>query len=192
MALGHVVGHGGVRMDPAKVSAIMEMAPPTNVKQLQRFLGMCAFYSWLLEDLSRMANPLHDLTLLSAEWVWGPPQEAAFRELRGALARHVVMMAPDMQRPFLVVTDASLDGFAAILAQRDEQGIERPVRFWSKRTSACQRNWSATHLECGAVVLAMREFAHYLGYGLPFAVVTDHQALEAVLSLPNPKGKIAR
>ena len=42
--LGHVVQAGGVSPDPAKVEAIMKLAPPVDVSQLRSFLRCCNFY----------------------------------------------------------------------------------------------------------------------------------------------------
>ncbi len=42
--LGHIVSEEGCRPDPSNVEAIKTMKPPTNVKEVRRFLGMCGFY----------------------------------------------------------------------------------------------------------------------------------------------------
>ncbi len=42
--LGHIVSEEGFRPDPCNVEAIVNMKPPTNVKETQRFLGMTGFY----------------------------------------------------------------------------------------------------------------------------------------------------
>ncbi len=192
VALGHVVSATGTRTDPAKVAAVLRMPAPTDVKGVQRFLGMCGFYGWMMEDMSRTAAPLHDLTHIGAEWKWGVAQERAFQSLKQKLVDVCDMVAPDPEAEIVLVTDASADGFAAVLAQRGSDGRERPIRFFSRRTTPTQRKWSATHLECGAVVLAFREFGAYLSHGRPFVVVTDHQALQSVLHSKDPKGRIAR
>ena len=38
--LGHVIDKSGIRADPCKTSAILQMKPPNNVSELRRFLGM--------------------------------------------------------------------------------------------------------------------------------------------------------
>ncbi|KAK3729801.1 hypothetical protein QZH41_003408 [Actinostola sp. cb2023] len=38
--LGHVIDESGIRPDPTKIKAIVDMAEPTNVSELRRFLGM--------------------------------------------------------------------------------------------------------------------------------------------------------
>ena len=38
--LGHVIDVDGIRADPEKTKAIVDMSPPTSISELRRFLGM--------------------------------------------------------------------------------------------------------------------------------------------------------
>ena len=40
--LGHIVSHNQVRMDLAKVEVIIEWPIPTNVHEVQSFMGLCS------------------------------------------------------------------------------------------------------------------------------------------------------
>lgn len=42
--LGYLVTSEGIKADRKKMDAIMEMNPPTNVKELKSFLGMTSYY----------------------------------------------------------------------------------------------------------------------------------------------------
>ena len=42
--LGTIVGNGELRMDPAKVSTVMDWPAPKNKKGVQSFIGFCNFY----------------------------------------------------------------------------------------------------------------------------------------------------
>ena len=50
--LGHIISSDGVRADPDKVKAIVDMQVPTSKKELMRFLGMLTYLSKFLPDLS--------------------------------------------------------------------------------------------------------------------------------------------
>ena len=43
--LGHIVSKDGLKADPAKCKAIQEWPLPTNLGELQSFLGMANYYS---------------------------------------------------------------------------------------------------------------------------------------------------
>ena len=38
--LGHVINENGISADPQKTAAITDMAAPTNISELRRFMGM--------------------------------------------------------------------------------------------------------------------------------------------------------
>jgi hypothetical protein len=42
--LGHVISAGGVSVDPDKVRDILNWMPPTNVSEIQSFLGLVGYY----------------------------------------------------------------------------------------------------------------------------------------------------
>ena len=42
--LGHRVSTKGIEVDPAKVSTIEKLPPPTNVKGIRSFLSYAGFY----------------------------------------------------------------------------------------------------------------------------------------------------
>ena len=67
--LGTIVGNGELRMDPAKVSTVMDWPVPRNKKDVQSFIGFCNFYQRFIKDFSKIARPLTQLTG-STPWVW--------------------------------------------------------------------------------------------------------------------------
>ena len=70
-------------------------------------------------------------------------------------------------------------------------GEERPIAYFSKRLLLAVENYSASELECLAIVKAIDHFTIHL-LGKPFTVVTDHRAL-ATLQTPNKlNGRLMR
>ena len=65
-------------------------------------------------------------------------------------------------------------------------GAELPVGFYSRQLRDAETRYSATELECLAVVEAVGHFELHL-HGRPFKVETDHRALELLLSSLNRK-----
>ena len=52
--LGHIVGIDGVKIDPEKTIAIKVRLPPTNLKQLQSFLGLCNYYRKFVKKFAKV------------------------------------------------------------------------------------------------------------------------------------------
>ena len=58
--LGHVISAQGVQMDMTRVNAIMHWPHPTNLVELQNFLGLAGFYRKYVHNYARIAIPLID------------------------------------------------------------------------------------------------------------------------------------
>jgi hypothetical protein len=60
--LGHVIGHGTVRPDPAKIQVIKNWPIPRNLKGLQVVLDLVNFFRDHVDKLSCIAAPLTNMT----------------------------------------------------------------------------------------------------------------------------------
>ena len=72
---GHRVGKNGIKSDPKKLGAIVELSPPTSVSELRRLLGMINYLGKFLPDLSTVLQSLNDLLKESSTWVWARPKQ---------------------------------------------------------------------------------------------------------------------
>ena len=88
----------------------------------------------------------------------------------------------EIDRLFRLITDASVDGLGAVIEQMQPDQSNRPLCFLSRSTLPNERNWSATELECAAIVWAVMK-NRQLFYGISFVVVSDHQPLKNLESL---------
>jgi len=211
--LGHIVSEKGIATDPAKISAISEFRvvdlmeedgkTPSPMK-IRSFLGMANYYSHFIEGLSALAKPLFKLTAgqkirkkggkdrssfpkpkrLSPE-DWTAECDLAVEKIKQSLTDTAILAHPDFKRPFLLSTDASMDGLGAVLSQIPEgEKKPRPVAFASKTLSRAQSRYPAHRLEFYALKWAVCEkFAHWLK-GTKFTVLTDNNPLTYIMSKP--------
>ncbi|KAG1239029.1 hypothetical protein G6F35_000323 [Rhizopus arrhizus] len=185
--LGFLVSGHGIRSDPSKVEVIKTWPTPSSVKQVQRFLGFCAFYHRFIANLSTMAKPLYKL-LKKEERVfkWTPAAQEAFEQLKSRMVELPTLAYPNPEEPYDLHCDASDSGLGAILVQ-----IGRPIAFASRTLTDPEQNYSTTEKECLAIVWALNYFYPYL-FGAQFTIYTDHAALKSILSTKMPRGRIAR
>ena len=59
--MGHKITSEGLKPDPEKVEAILQMSTPKEKKDLQRFLGMVQYLAKFIPHLSEIASPLRVL-----------------------------------------------------------------------------------------------------------------------------------
>ncbi len=121
--------------------------------------------------------PLTDLTRKGQpnKVVWGDAQEKAYQTLKHRLVSKPILRMPDLDKNFILRTDASDTGLGAVLLQQHDDGLF-PVCFASRKLLDREKRYSVIERECLAVVWRIRKFAMYL-YGVDFTLQTDHQAL---------------
>ena len=60
----------GVFVDPQKIEKIVNWKPPTNVTEIQSFLGLAGYYRKVVKGFSKLADPLTKLTRKAEKFVW--------------------------------------------------------------------------------------------------------------------------
>jgi hypothetical protein len=61
-----------------------------------------------------------------------PIGHQSFKHLKNALLSKPILCQPDFKKPFFILCDASNYGIGAILCQRDENGEEYVVSYFSE------------------------------------------------------------
>lgn len=85
-------------------------------------------------------------------------------------------MAPDCTRVFKLEVDASAVGAGAVLIQEDENGIQHPISYFSRKCNKHQLNYSTIEKE--ASLFTLQQFEDYLGSSsLLIVVYKDHNSL---------------
>ena len=188
--LGHSISSNGVHTDPAKIKAVQELTCPTNLEQLRSFLGLAGYYRKFIPNFASVASPLTELTKKDVAFLWSPLHQASFLQLKDYLCSAPVLAYPQLDKPFIVQTDASTVGLGAILTRLDDSGKERVVSYASRTLTAREQNYTAMEKEALAVVFATKHFRVYL-LGNQFQLVTDNSALKWLHSV-EAKGRLAR
>ena len=76
------INRDSIKIDDAKVKAIMEWPAPTTVRGVCSFLGLANFYRHFIKDYAKLAKPLTDLTQKDKEFSWRTGEAEAFTELK--------------------------------------------------------------------------------------------------------------
>jgi hypothetical protein len=120
----------GVTVDPERTRAILEFPAPTDVKGVSRFVGMTNFYQKFIPKFADIAKPLNGLRKKGAQFEWGKDQDRAFKQLKTAISQPPVLAMVDFSKTFILQTDASGVGVAAVLLQ-EQDGVRRPIAYAS-------------------------------------------------------------
>ncbi|KAJ9547488.1 hypothetical protein OSB04_020031 [Centaurea solstitialis] len=177
--LGHLVNREGIKVDPAKVEAVMKWETPKTPTEIRSFLGLVGYYRRFIQDFSKIAVPLTKLTRKNEKFVWGAEQEASFDTLRRKLCEAPVLTLPEGVEDLTVYCDASYHGLGCVLMQKG-----KVIAYASRQLKTHEANYPTHDLELAAVVFALKLWRHYL-YGVRCTIYTDHKSLHYFMDQRN-------
>ena len=189
--LGHLVTPSGIKPCLSKIKAVQEFPVPKNFKELKSFLGLANYYRRFIKNFAQIAHPLNHLTKKSVKFEWSPECQEAFHTLKSALTTAPILVYPDFTREFHLFVDASSTGIGMALAQITDDGLERAIAYNGRNFTQAEQNYSTTERECLALIEGIRKFQPYL-HGRKFTVHTDHNALQWLMNITSPVGRLAR
>ena len=135
--LGFEVSSQGVHASLDKVKLVVEWPCPKDVHDVRSFLGLASYYKKFIRSFSEIVRPLTDLTWVVKEFDWKEPQQSAFIRLKMDLATAPILLLPDFELPFIIMTDAREAAIGAILEQNQGRGLQ-PVAFSSRKLNSTE------------------------------------------------------
>ncbi|KAJ8716473.1 hypothetical protein PYW07_003100 [Mythimna separata] len=179
--LGHVIDKYGIRKSLDKVKAIIKAPKPTNVSQLQSFLGLTNYYRNFVPDASSVLSPLYNLLNKNTKWEWTRDHDEAFVQIKNILASDKTLAHFDPKAKLILTVDASPTGLGAVLSQVGSDGLEKPLSYASRTLNAAEKKYAQIQKEATAIIFGIRRFHQYLyGRAEPFTLRTDHKPLLAI------------
>ena len=131
-----MVDSRGISIRTERVEAIKRFPVPTTPKELERFLGICAFFHRFVRHASGKMAPLSQFKKLSRdkdfEEAWSPVHDRAFCATKEAITNATLLVHPLPKVQTEIWCDASniVVGAVLVLFQR---GLWKPLSFWSKQ-----------------------------------------------------------
>lgn len=137
--LGFTIDGGLVKPQEKHLQQVKDFKEPRNRKQLQKSLST---RGWLREHIPQYSELTAPLTELlngpSGKWKWGKDEENAFNGTKDAVAKSKPLNRPNLAERFILQTDASMAGMAAVLYQEEGQ-IRRIISYTSAKFKPNER-----------------------------------------------------
>ena len=186
--LGYVISECGIKPNPKKISAVMNLKPPTTAKEVRTFLGLTGYYRRFVPVYAAIVEPLYALTRAGTVFVWGDRERAAFDLLKQRLCEAPTLAYPRRDRKNIVDCDASDVATGAVLMQLTETGEEVVIQYASYTFSGAEVRWTIMEKEAYAVVWAVSTFRAYL-LGSQVTIRTDNSAVSTLKTAKHAKLK---
>ena len=177
--MGNLLTNEGVKPDPEKVKAIIELQPPSDIKGARSLLGMVNYLMRFLPHLSDICEPIRTLTHKDVIFKWSEVHDKAFAELKSAITSAPVLAYFDPSDKNLVIQcDASQYGLGFVLMQND-----KPIKYGSRALTSSERNYAQIEKELLAVMFSVEKCRQFT-YGRKVIIHTDHKPLEVIHDKP--------
>jgi len=128
--LGHIVWKQGLLVDPSKISIIVDLPPPTSVKQLCIALGHTRYYKNFIKGYAQITTPMEKLLKKDCQFHWTEEFQQSFDTLKQKMVVAPIMVFLDWSKEFHVHFDASSISLGVVLAQPKEGDINHPLAFF--------------------------------------------------------------
>jgi hypothetical protein len=194
--LGFAISAEGIKMEDSKLSTILDWPYPVNLKELNRFLGFINFYRKFIQQFSDVAAPLTSLTRLDvdvASALLSAESRSSFESLKDCFRNAPLLQHFDFGKLRILYVDSSKYALSAVLSQKDDSGVIRPVSFLSKKWTDNESSWQVHDQELGAIVQAFIEWRAWLiDTKEPVEVMSDHSNLRYFMKSKNLSDRQAR
>eukprot|EP00253_Pinus_taeda_P029469 PITA_29469 len=176
--LGHIISKDGIRIDPERIQAILQIPYPRNTKELQAFLGRINFLRRFIPNLAELVRLLGNMLKKDAKVRWSLEAKQAFESIKTPLTQTPVLTSPQFDRDFIIFSFASEHTIAAVLLQKYDQGNEKPIAFFSPALRDAPLKFQIMEKQAYALVKPIKDFKIYILYShviayVPNAVVKD-------------------
>ena len=122
--VGHLLTQDGLKPNPERLQAIIDMEVPSEKQAVQRSLGIIGYVKKFIPKLSEITKPLRALLSKDIAWHWDDEQERSFKSLKELLMKAPVLKYFDVRKPITMQVDASKSGLGAALFMQAIQCME--------------------------------------------------------------------
>lgn len=130
--LGHIVSEEGVMIDLERVEAISKVPIPRTKKGIQSFFGKINFIRRFISKFSELTIPITNMLKKYQSIKLEEDAIQVFIGIKEALKNTPVLAPPNYKKAFQMFFFSSENTIALVLLQKDDEGVERPIYFFSK------------------------------------------------------------
>ncbi|MCO5573295.1 hypothetical protein L7F22_027064 [Adiantum nelumboides] len=189
--LGHVISQEGIKVDPSRVQAILDLPPPNSAQQLITFVQKVRYMSRFIHLLSQIIFPLQQLANQEV-FSWEQEHLECFNEVKEVLGSLPTIMPPDLQGTYYLCPSVGLDAFGAILMQKDPKTAYMwPIYFTTKVMNQGQKGYTDIEQLVFSLIVAIRKFRSYL-LPKPFIILTLEHNLPYAIQHMSISSKISK
>jgi len=199
---GRMISSKGIRFDPRRMSALLEMEEPSNGAHLQQFICALQWVRTAIPNFTAIVTPLHKFMERVYDQAgkrtkravaryslsdngWGKTESDAFDTCKKVLAKQVTLSHRDDDKRLCIYTDASEYVWSGIATQVPMADLDKPqadqrhepLAFLSGRFNKTEMGWPIIEKEAYAVIATLDRLHWIAATQSGFDLYTDHRNL---------------
>ena len=91
----HIITQDGLRVDPAKIKAVINWHSQKIVAKIRSFLGLAGYYHQFVKDFPKISVSLTKLTRKDIPFIWTKECESSFQTLKEKLTTAPILSLPE-------------------------------------------------------------------------------------------------
>ncbi|KAL0349601.1 UNVERIFIED_CONTAM: hypothetical protein Sradi_4109300 [Sesamum radiatum] len=123
--LGFMVTQRGIKANPAKIKAILDMGPPTSINEVQRLIGRMPALSRFISKSAEKGLPFFKTLRKVKDFEWTEECQQAFEELKAYLTKLPLLVKPIPGNTLYLYMSATFQTISSALV-REEDGAQTP------------------------------------------------------------------
>ena len=152
--IGFIVKNRGIEANTDKIKVVLDMLPPSNIKDTQRLTGRIVALSRFISRVNDKCRPFFQV--LKKAFQWDAHFQEAFTALKTYLSSPPILVSSsegELLTLYLVVSDFATS--AALVRERDR--VQQPVYYYSRALRGVEERYPKMENLILALVTTLRK-----------------------------------
>ena len=185
--LGFIVNNRGIEANPDKIKVVLDMSPPSSIKEVQRLTGR-------IDSLNRFVSRANDkcqlfFQVLKKAFQWDISCEEAFSALKTYLTSPPILVSPSEGEPLTLYLAMSDFSTSAVLI-RDRDQVQHPVYYCSRALRGAEERYPRMVKLILALVTTAQKLRPYF-QAHTIEILTEYP-MKQVLHKPETSGRLMK
>ncbi|KAM2208241.1 hypothetical protein ACFXTI_024274 [Malus domestica] len=188
--LGFMISQRGIKDNPEKIKAILDMKEPVTSKDIQRLTGKVAALTRLISKATdRYASFFKALKGSKKYITWTDECAEAFKNLKDYMSKAHLLSKPEVGDTLIIYLSVSASAVSSVLIRKDGN-VERPVYYGSKALQDAETRYSNIKKLALTLVMSTRKLRPY--FQVHSIIVHTNHHLRQILQSPDTSWRMIK
>jgi hypothetical protein len=139
--IGFILSIHGIRVDPLKVEAIINLPPPSTLRQIQSLQGKANFLHHFIPNYVELTKGFTRLLKKGYKFVWDNIANKSFEALKLALTSKPLLFPPDYSLDYFLYLVDSDSTIVMVLVQKDDSQDKHVIYYLSRSLTTTETKY---------------------------------------------------